>query len=587
MALPFLDICVILVYMLGTVGLGCWFYFKSRSPEGFTSAGGDIPSIVVGLSIFGTYVSSISFLALPGKAFVSNWNVFALSITTPLAAWIAVKWFVPFYRKVGAISAYSHLEDRFGTWARVYASLCYMLTQVARMGSVLFLLALPLHHLLGWDVRLIIIAVGGLTALYSMIGGIAGVIWTDAVQSVILIAGAVTCAVLLLCNMPEGPGQIFRIAAENQKFSWGSWSLTDLQTSTFWVVFWYGMAINLQNFGIDQNYVQRYHTARSDAEAKKSVWLGAILYLPISAFFLFIGTALFAFYTARPELITDPQLAADIASGKGDGVFPFFIVHQLPVGVTGLLIAAILAAAMSTIGTSMNGCATLTLSDFYTRFSPEFKKEMRDYIEYLKREIAKRDITVRLNTECKPEEIPAGVYDKIIVAIGSEVICPPIPGLDKCGYARDYLLGNRTAGKNIVVVGGGLVGSETAAHLKNDDNTVTIVEMNPAFLPGGTEAMNVKAGLVKLLKDKQIPLLLGAKVQKITEESVTYVKDGAEITIPADTVINATGYKSFGEQYADALEGKCKNIAVIGDANSTRKVFFATREAHQAIRTME
>ncbi|MGN1273724.1 MAG: sodium:solute symporter, partial [Thermoguttaceae bacterium] len=220
----------------------------------------------------------------------------------------------------------------------------------------------------GWDVRLIIIAVGGLTALYSMIGGIAGVIWTDAVQSVILIAGAVTCAVLLLCNMPEGPGQIFRIAAENQKFSWGSWSLTDLQTSTFWVVFWYGMAINLQNFGIDQNYVQRYHTARSDAEAKKSVWLGAILYLPISAFFLFIGTALFAFYTARPELITDPQLAADIAAGKGDGVFPFFIVHQLPVGVTGLLIAAILAAAMSTIGTSMNGCATLTLSDFYTRF---------------------------------------------------------------------------------------------------------------------------------------------------------------------------------------------------------------------------
>lgn len=368
MALPFLDICVILVYMLGTVGLGCWFYFKSRSPEGFTSAGGDIPSIVVGLSIFGTYVSSISFLALPGKAFVSNWNVFALSITTPLAAWIAVKWFVPFYREVGAISAYSHLEDRFGTWARVYASLCYMLTQVARMGSVLFLLALPLHHLLGWDVRLIIIVVGGLTALYSMIGGIAGVIWTDAVQSVILIAGAVTCAVLLLCNMPEGPGQIFRIAAENQKFSWGSWSLTDLQNSTFWVVFWYGMAINLQNFGIDQNYVQRYHTARSDAEAKKSVWLGAILYLPISAFFLFIGTALFAFYTARPELITDPQLAADIAAGKGDGVFPFFIVHQLPVGVTGLLIAAILAAAMSTIGTSMNGCATLTLSDFYTRF---------------------------------------------------------------------------------------------------------------------------------------------------------------------------------------------------------------------------
>ena len=219
--------------------------------------------------------------------------------------------------------------------------------------------------------------------------------------------------------------------------------------------------------------------------------------------------------------------------------------------------------------------------------APEFKKEMRDYIEYLKREIAKRDITVKLNTEIKPEDVPADAYDKIIVAIGSEVICPPIPGLDKCGYAKEYLLGQKTAGKNVVVVGGGLVGSETAAHLKNDDNAVTILEMSPVFLPGGTEAMNIKPGLLKLLKDNQVSLLLGAKVLPITEDSVTYVMDGKEVTIPADTVINATGYKSFGEKYADALEGKCKNIAVIGDANSTRKVFFATREAHQAIRTME
>lgn len=368
MNLPLLDVFIILAYLIGTVAFGCWFYFKSRSPEGFTSAGGNLPSIVVGLSIFGTYVSSISFLALPGKAFASDWNAYGLSLTIPFAAWIATRWFVPFYRKVGAISAYAHLEDRFGTWARVYASLCYLLTQAARMGSVLFLLALPLHHLLGWDVRMIILVVGGLTAIYSMIGGIAGVIWTDAVQAVILMGGALFCALFLIFNMPEGPGQLFEIAVQNHKFSLGSFSLTDFTSSTFWVVFLYGTAINLQNFGIDQNYVQRYLTASSDQAAKKSVWLGALLYLPISAFFLFIGTALFAFYSAQPELITDPALAADVAIGKGDGVFPFFIVHQLPTGVTGFLIAAILAAAMSTIGTSMNGCATLTLTDFYSRF---------------------------------------------------------------------------------------------------------------------------------------------------------------------------------------------------------------------------
>lgn len=368
MELPLLDIFVILAYLFGTVGFGCWFYFRSRNPEGFTSAGRNLPSVVVGLSIFGTFVSSISFLALPGKAFASNWNAYGLSLTIPFAAWIAAKWFVPFYRQVGAISAYAHLEERFGTWARVYASLCYLLTQAARMGSVLFLLALPLHHLLGCDVRLIILCVGGLSTLYSMLGGIRGVIWTDAVQSVVLIAGALTCVFFLVFSMPEGPGQLWEIAAAHEKFSLGSFSLTDFQTSTFWVVFLYGMAINLQNFGIDQNYVQRYLTASSDREAKNSVWLGALLYLPISAFFLFIGTALFAFYSARPELITDPQLAADITAGKGDGVFPFFIVTQLPAGLTGLLIAAILAAAMSTISTSINGCATLTLTDFYLRF---------------------------------------------------------------------------------------------------------------------------------------------------------------------------------------------------------------------------
>lgn len=372
MNLPFIDILIIFVYLVGSVVFGCRFYFRSRSPEGFTSAGGNTPSIVIGLSIFGTFVSSISFLALPGKAYASNWNAYGLSLSIPIATFIAARWFVPFYRRVGAISAYAHLEDRFGTWARVYASLCYLLTQAVRMGSVLFLLALPLHHLLGWDVKMIILVVGGLTAFYSMLGGIAGIMWTDALQSLILIAGAVSSAVYLLFNMPEGPAQLFRIAAENQKFSLGSFSLTDFQTSTFWVVFLYGMTINLQNFGIDQNYVQRYLTAQTDREARRSLWLGALLYLPTSAFFLFIGTALFAFYSAQPELLTDPQLVAEVAEGKGDGIFPFFIVHQLPVGVTGLLIAAILAAAMSTIGTSINGCATLTLTDFYLRF---FRKD--------------------------------------------------------------------------------------------------------------------------------------------------------------------------------------------------------------------
>ncbi len=371
-SLPLIDTVVLVVYMTGTLLFGCWFYFKSRDAESFTSANGSIPSVIVGLSIFGTYVSSISFLANPGSSYIGNWTAFVLSLTILPLTWVAAKYFVPFYRECGSVSAYAHLEDRFGCWARIYGTICYMLTQLARMGSILFLLALPLHHLFGWNIVLIIAAVGVTTMIYSMLGGITGVIYVDALQAAVLIFGAVVCALIIPFSMPEGPGQLFQIAMAENKFSLGSLAL-DLTPkkpadNVVWVVFLYGVIINFQNFGIDQNYVQRYLTARSVKAARQSLWIGSLLFLPISAFFFFIGTALYAFYKAKPELLTDPEIVKQIGSGNGDGVFPFFIVHQLPPGLTGLLIAAIVAAAMSTISTSLNGTATLTLTDFYLRF---------------------------------------------------------------------------------------------------------------------------------------------------------------------------------------------------------------------------
>lgn len=365
--LPQFDLVVIVLYLAGVVAFGCWFARRSRSTEGFMAAGRSMRGWVVGLSIFGTYVSSISFLALPGKAMAADWSPFAFSLSLPLAALVATRWFVPFYRRAGEISAYNHLEHRFGPWARTYAVVCYLLTQVARMGSVMYLLGLPLHHLLGWDIRLIIVVTGVLTTLYTCLGGIEGVIWTDAVQSLVLIVGALACVVILPLDMPEGPGQLFQIAAAHGKFSLGSFG-PSLTEATFWVILVYGLFINLQNFGIDQSYVQRYLAARSSREADKSVWLGALLYLPVSAFFFFIGTALFAYYTAQPDQLPR-ELHAELAAGKGDNVFPFFIVDGLPMGFTGLLIAAIFSAAMSTLSSSLNGAATLTLTDLYKRFA--------------------------------------------------------------------------------------------------------------------------------------------------------------------------------------------------------------------------
>jgi SSS family solute:Na+ symporter len=362
-SLPLIDLVVLVVYLVAMVAMGIYLGRKSQTPDQFMKAGGGIPGWAVGISIFGTYVSSISFLALPGKALGGNWNPFVFSLSIPLATFVAVRWFVPFYRQSGEVSAYHHLEARFGAWARTYAVCCYLLTQLARMGTIMYLLALALAPLTGWSLVSLILVTGIITIFYTLIGGIEAVIWADVVQSFVLIGGALACAGLLVFGMPEGPGQLFQIATEHDKFSLGNFG-PSLAQPTFWVVLIYGLFINLQNFGIDQSYVQRYATARTDAEARKSVWLGALMYVPISALFLFIGTALFAFYTAQPQLLPD---ALDLKA-KPDAVFPHFIQAGLPIGVTGIVLAAIFAAAQSTLASSINCSATLILCDLYRRY---------------------------------------------------------------------------------------------------------------------------------------------------------------------------------------------------------------------------
>ncbi len=396
------------------MSIGLFFWRRSRSTEGFTAASRSLPGWVCGLSIFATYLSSISYLALPGKSFVTNWNAFVFSLSIPIATWIAVRWFLPYYRASGEVSAYALLEHRFGVWARIYASLFYLLTQVARMGVVMYLMALPLAVIFGWDIRLVILVTGFSVTLYSFVGGILAVIWADAIQAIVLMAGALICLVVLLLSVDGGVAQVFTTAAAAGKFSLGEFGAGsdegvlwfNATSATFLVVLLNGLFMNLQNFGIDQSYIQRYIASSSDAEARKSLWLGGVLYVPVSAVFFLIGTSLFVFYHAAqnsgdlPEvkrLVARQRLmqqgvypeyedaaassmtaayrqqldaaAAQLTEGDvGDRVFPHFIAKHLPPGLTGLLIAAIFAAAMSTVSTSLNSSATLLMSDYYRRF---------------------------------------------------------------------------------------------------------------------------------------------------------------------------------------------------------------------------
>ena len=356
------DKLILVFYFLAVILFGAYFRKKSSTSSGFMIADGKLPSWAVGLSILGTFVSSITFLAYPGQAYNANWDVFLFSLTLPPAALVATFYFIPLYRTKVKISAYEYLEKRFGPWARIYGSISFMLGSLARIGMILFLVSLVLHQLTGWSYGTIIIITGIGVTCYTMLGGIEAVIWTDVVQVIILFGGAIVSVIILLAGMPEGPGQLFEIAVQKQKFSLGSWQ-PDLIAPTAWVVLIYGIIENLRNFGVDQNYVQRYQVTQSVKDASRSVWIAAIAYIPVSALFLFIGTALFSFYTANAELLPS-SLEGSLS---GDKIYPYFIATQFPVGLRGLLIAAIFAAAMSSIDSSLNCVSTLTLLDFYKR----------------------------------------------------------------------------------------------------------------------------------------------------------------------------------------------------------------------------
>ncbi|TWT75337.1 sodium:solute symporter [Allorhodopirellula solitaria] len=391
-----IDWAVLVGYFIGIMSLGLYFWRRNHSADQFTAGGRTLSGWLCGLSIFATYLSSISYLALPGKAFVDNWNAFVYSLALPFAAAIAVRFFVPLYRHSGEVSAYSLLERRFGLWARIYASCFYLLFQIARIGVVMYLMALPMAVLFGWDIRTVILCTGVAVTLYAFVGGLVAVIWADAIQAVVLMAGALVALGILLWNMPGGPSEVIEVAGAASKFSLTpeDASFWDISEKTIWVVFAYGIFDNLRNFGIDQSYIQRYIASRSDREAAKSVWFGAMLYVPVSALFFFIGSALYAFYESHPADLQevrvivaeqklmqagvaedapeyDSQLASTAAAltpkDLGDRVFPHFIAAHLPQGIRGLLIAAIFAAAMSTVSTSLNSSATLVMSDFYQR----------------------------------------------------------------------------------------------------------------------------------------------------------------------------------------------------------------------------
>lgn len=360
------NLLVVTVYFALLVAVGLYFSRREKTTEDFFLGGKRVPWWAMGLSIFGTQLSAITFLSIPARAYATDWVYawanMAIVIIAPYVVFIVL----PVYRRKSYMTAYEYLEDRFNLPVRIYGSLVFLLFQAGRMGIVLFLPALALRAATGVNVYLCIITMGILATLYTVLGGIEAVIWTDVAQVFVLTGGVVISLIVVLTQLDGGVGELITVATEADKFHMNNWTW-DPTTTALWVCIIGNIFAVAYPYTADQTLVQRYLASASKKDAARAIWTNAILSIPATLIFFLMGTALFVFFKANPETL-DPTL-------QNDGVFPLFIIAQLPIGVSGLVIAAIFAAAMSSLDSSLNSISTVCVNDFYKRFRSPFSDE--------------------------------------------------------------------------------------------------------------------------------------------------------------------------------------------------------------------
>lgn len=361
--LRWLDWIVIVVYLLGMIGIGLYFYMheKRNSTANFFVGGRSIPFWAAGISLYATNTSSISFIAIPAKAFETNWQYLTNNLIAVVGLMFVAIWVVPLLRRLDLMSVFSYLETRFHPAIRMLASaLCIVMQIGSRMSVILFLPALAIATITGIDVTWSVLIMGGLTILYTTLGGMKAVIWTDFVQVFVMFGGALFAIGFIVTNIHGGVPAFFHTAMADHKMHLLDFSF-DLTKATVWGFIFLVLFDVVLTFPKDQVLMQRILSTRSDKEAGRSVWTFAAMMIPGGFVFYLIGTALFVYYKAHPERM-NPTLPID-------ATFPLFIAAELPMGVTGLIVAGIFAAAMSTLSSIINSVSTLASVDFYEKLA--------------------------------------------------------------------------------------------------------------------------------------------------------------------------------------------------------------------------
>ncbi|MDZ4286924.1 MAG: sodium/solute symporter [Prosthecobacter sp.] len=343
-------------YLIASVLVGVLFVKEQRTVKDYFLAGRSIGSVVVGLSVIAAMFSGVSYLATPAEiyknGFAFAWGLFSFFIITPFVTLVML----PLFYQSRFFTAYQYLEDRFARQVRVLASTLFILRVLFWLAAATYAPALALQQATGMSLEFTILCTGLLTTFYTTLGGMKAVIWTDMLQLAVLFGGQLMIAMVALGKVPGGAEGVYQIALEKGRFDL-SFSLDPTARMTFWTVVIAAPFLNLIQLGTDQVAVQRYLTARSLREAKRGLWIKLWLFFPVGSLFLITGLILWAFYQFQPD-----PLAGGLIT-KADQILPYFVVHELPKGFAGILIAAIYAASMSTVSAGLNSLSSCTLMD--------------------------------------------------------------------------------------------------------------------------------------------------------------------------------------------------------------------------------
>jgi solute:Na+ symporter, SSS family len=353
-----LNYSILGVYLLAMVGVGGLFALRTKSTDDFFRGGQRVPFWVAGLSIFATMLSSITYVALPAKAYATDWLYYPAQLTIIPVALVVVYLAIPFFRQIDATSAYEYLEKRFSRPVRLIGSAQFVMFQIGRMAIVMYLPALALAAITPFSVIQCILIMGVLSVIYCTLGGVEAVVWTDAIQTIVLMGGLLVAVAVIVANVDGGAAAVYSTALADGKMHLATLDFGpgSIATNALWVILLGMFFQSLYSYTSDQAIVQRYMTTSDIRGARRAMWTTAWMGVFGSLLFFVVGAALYVFYKHHPAKLE--------LTMKTDAVFPLFISRELPMGLAGLVVAGIFAAAQSTISTSMNSTATALVTDF-------------------------------------------------------------------------------------------------------------------------------------------------------------------------------------------------------------------------------